>query len=182
MVILRGNAAGEGTYPDEQGKKIAWPQGALHVAAATEYARCKGYVARVIDIGGYPQGPDSPQAKAALEAFHKDATVTAFYGFSGGGYNVWHILQYLARKEPKTLKRIDLIVVLGAPKRKKPAFEASVYNAIARTSDATWDVEWRDDPKVDELPSGLPAGTKPHMFGPEVLLAQTKCVDSTQAK
>ena len=38
MVILRGNAAKAGSYPDEQGKPIAWPKGALHVKAATDYA------------------------------------------------------------------------------------------------------------------------------------------------
>jgi hypothetical protein len=38
MLILRGNSAPAGTYPDEQGKNIAWPFGALHVPAASEYA------------------------------------------------------------------------------------------------------------------------------------------------
>ncbi len=44
MLILRGNAAAKaGIYPDEQGNKIEWPIGALHVEAAEEYAKRKGF-------------------------------------------------------------------------------------------------------------------------------------------
>ena len=88
MLILRGNSAGAGSYPDEQGKTIAWPIGALHVSAASDYARRKGYEPVVLDKPGQPQSQHSPQAMAALDAFLNDEAVTAFYGFSGGGYNL----------------------------------------------------------------------------------------------
>jgi hypothetical protein len=93
MIILRGNSAGAGTYPDEQGQKIAWPFGALHVSAAREYARRNAYEPVVLDAPGQPQSQTSPQATAALKAFLKDPdqAVTAFYGFSGGGYNLRYI-------------------------------------------------------------------------------------------
>ena len=91
MVILRGNAAKEGKYPDEQGKTPAWPKGALHVKAATDYAKREGYDPIVLNVAGYPQSQDSPQAKAALKVFMTDPSDVAFYGFSGGGYNLRHI-------------------------------------------------------------------------------------------
>jgi hypothetical protein len=82
MLILRGNADKEGKkYPDETGKKIAWPDGALHVGAAEEYARLKGYEPVVLKIPGHPQSEKSPQAARALELFLKHPEVTAFYGF-----------------------------------------------------------------------------------------------------
>ncbi len=115
MVILRGNAAKAGNYPDEQGKTIAWPIGALHVRAASGYARQRGYDPVVLDVAGKPQSQHSPQAQAALKAFHDDESVAAFYGFSGGGYNLRHILEYLAAQEPQSLRRIKLVVVIGAP-------------------------------------------------------------------
>jgi hypothetical protein len=96
MLILRGNSAHEGTYPDEAGHDIAWPDGALHVQAASEYATSRGFEPIVLDVPGQPQGQRSPQAKAALKKFFGDEEVSAFYGFSGGGYNLRHILEYLA--------------------------------------------------------------------------------------
>ena len=72
MVILRGNSAKAGKYPDEQGKTPAWPKGALHVKAATDYAEREGYEPIVLDVPGQPQSRQSPQAKAALKAFHDD--------------------------------------------------------------------------------------------------------------
>src|SRR5580704_15610414 len=96
MLILRGNSAPAGSYPDEQGKNIAWPIGALHVWAATEFARRSGYEPIVLDKPGQPQGEKSPQATAALKTFFEDQAICAFYGFSGGGYNLKHILDYLA--------------------------------------------------------------------------------------
>jgi hypothetical protein len=145
MLILRGNSAGAGAYPDEQGKMIAWPFGALHEWAATEYARRLGYEAVVIPVAGQPQSQTSPQATAALKKFFDDQAVTAFYGFSGGGYNLRHILEYLASNKPEALQRIDRIVVLGAPKQPKSAYEPATYNAIARkkVGSARWkDAEW----------------------------------------
>jgi hypothetical protein len=176
MLILRGNSAEAGTYPDEQGNKIAWPLGALHEGAAKEYARRKGYKAVVLPVPGQPQSQTSRQAKAALKAFFDDPAVTAFYGFSGGGYNVRHILENLASHKPEALHRIDLIVVLGAPgPHGKAAYEPIHYNAIARRK--VRPAKWQDPPH-SALPAGLPKGTAPHMFGPEALLAETPAGNS----
>ena len=176
MLILRGNSADAGTYPDENGKKIAWPIGALHVHAASAYARKRGYEPVVLDKPGQPQNQQSPQAKAALKAFLDDETVCAFYGFSGGGYNVRHILDYLAANNPDSLRRISLVVVIGAPiKHGKHAFAPSGYNAAIKKKvkpwkDADWEVVYRTNPKPEQLPSHLPKGISTHMFGPDVLL------------
>ena len=51
MVIMRGNSTADTTmYPDETGKTIAWPLGALHVKAAKDYAQALGYDALVLDV------------------------------------------------------------------------------------------------------------------------------------
>jgi hypothetical protein len=55
ILILRGNASPAGTFPDEQGNKIAWPIGALHVSAATGYATRLGYEGVVLPVQGWPQ-------------------------------------------------------------------------------------------------------------------------------
>ena len=179
MLILLGNSAPAGTYPDEQGKNIAWPLGALHVSAASEYAKRRGYEAVVLDVAGQPQSQESPQAKAALKKFFEDQAVCAFYGFSGGGYNLRHILDRLASHDPDALHRIDLIVVLGAPLQPKAAYEASKYNPVARKKvhpakweDARWEVVYGTNPPAKwALPKGVPEGAGKHMFGPEWLLA-----------
>ena len=76
MVIMRGNATTDTTmYPDETGKTIAWPLGALHVQAAKDYAGILGYDALVLDVPGQPQSQQSPQAKAAWGTFLKDQSV-----------------------------------------------------------------------------------------------------------
>ena len=69
MLILGGNSAPAGTYPDEQGKTIAWLLGALYVSAASDYAKRRGYDAVVLDEPGQPQSQESPPAKAALKKF-----------------------------------------------------------------------------------------------------------------
>ena len=178
MLILRGNPAEAGSYPDEQGKTIAWPRGALHETAAKDYATHRGYDGFVIDQPGKPQNQKSPQAEAAVTEFLKDQAVCAFYGFSGGGYNLYHILQRLAAENTDTLHRIDLIVVLGADQRKQPEFEAFAYNSIAKKKvqpatwvDAKWEVVYGVHPSAKwALPKGVPAGTDKHMFCPEWLL------------
>jgi hypothetical protein len=121
MLILPGNSAAAGTYPDDLGNKIAWPTGALHVYRAETYAKLKGYKPVRLNIPGDPNNKDdTPQAIAAREKFLEDERVHAFYGFSGGGYNLIHVLSYLAREHPETLHRIELVVVLGAaPKNNK---------------------------------------------------------------
>jgi hypothetical protein len=171
MLILRGNSGNAAAgYPDEQGKNVAWPIGALHVQAASDYARRLGYEPVVLPVGGYPQSEHSPQTKAALKAFldPKDQSVTAFYGFSGGGYNLKHILDYLADNQPQSLSRITLVVVLGAPNNKggKELYKASNYS-----KNATWEVVFRTNPDQSQMPKDLPKGTGTHMFGPDVLLA-----------
>lgn len=181
MLILRGNSAGAGNYPDEMGKPIAWPIGALHVQAASDYAKRRGYEPVVLPVPGQPQSQHSPQAKAALKAFldPDDQTVAAFYGFSGGGYNLRHILDYLASHEPQSLTRIKLIVVIGSPnKYGKHAYKPSVFNAVAKHKikdkdwkGADWEVVYRTNPEHRQLPKGLPQRTSTHMFGPDVLLS-----------
>jgi hypothetical protein len=180
MLILRGNSAPAGIFPDEQGKNIAWPIGALHVEAATEYARRLGYTFEVLPKPGQPQSETSPQASAALKKFHEDPDISAFYGFSGGGYNLRYILTHLASTGPEALRRIELVVVLGSPKQPKMAYEPFQYNEIAKRKvhpakwePVKWDVVYRTDPPKSALPSGLPKGTGTHMFGPDALLAET---------
>jgi hypothetical protein len=180
MLILRGNGTTDpNTYPDEQGKTRPWPDGALDVRPARAIAKKLGYVDVVIDAPGLPQGPNSKQATETLKEFHKDEAIVGLYGFSGGGYNVWHILKSLAQKEPQSLHRIDRVVIIGAPNEigGKDIYKAAYYTA--RVSDKVkgkdwkldWDVIFRENPDPSQLPNGVPEGTDPHMFGPDVLLA-----------
>ena len=180
MLILRGNGTTDpNTYPDEQGKTRPWPDGALHEKAARAFAKQLDYQDVVIDAPGWPQRPDSKQATKALEEFHKDEATIGFYGFSGGGYNVWHILKSLAGKEPQSLHRIDRLVVLGAPNKLggkaiyKPAYYTALVNTKAKGKDwkLDWDLIYRENPHPSQLPNGVPTGTDTHMFGPDVLLA-----------
>ena len=177
MLILRGNSAGAGTYPDEQGKTPAWPLGALHVKAAEDYAKFLSYEPVVLDVPGQPQSQHSPQATAALKAFHEDPMICALYGFSGGGYNLRHILEYLAANEPLSLRRIFLVVVIGAPfDAGWKVFAPARYNALVPAKlkgkdwqDAGWVVTYRTNPTKSQMPRGMEKlGT--HMFGPDVLL------------
>src|SRR6266436_8302465 len=69
MLILRGNSAPKGKYPDEHGNYPAWPNGALHVSSATKYARLMHFEPVVLDIPGQPQSETSPQATEALKRF-----------------------------------------------------------------------------------------------------------------
>ncbi|MGZ5871237.1 MAG: hypothetical protein ACXWKP_03895 [Bradyrhizobium sp.] len=178
MLILRGNSAGPGSYPDEKGNNNAsWPIGALHVQAASSYARLRGYEPVVLDRPGQPQSQHSPQAKAAVKAFLEDEEVAAFFGFSGGGYNLKHILDFLASNKPETLHRIALVVVIGAPMTDgKFAFMPSSYNAIARRrvkhwERADWEVVYRTNPVRSQMPKDLPSHISTHMFGPDILLS-----------
>ncbi len=135
MLILRGIA---GHYAGRD-----WPRGALDEPPALEYARRKGYVGQVLDVAG-ATGPNSEQTLMALAEFHRDETVAALYGFSGGGYNVRHIIKALPHDE---LSRLQLVVVLGAPNNPSNLYKGP------------WELVYRTDP---------PGG---HMDGPRALLA-----------
>ncbi len=135
MLILRGIA---GHYAGRD-----WPRGALDEPPALEYAKRRGYVGEVLDVAG-KTGANSPQTKMALATFHRDDTVAALYGFSGGGYNVLHIIHALSHDDRQRLK---LIVVLGAPKNPPHLYKGP------------WELVYRTDP---------PGG---HMDGPRALLA-----------
>jgi hypothetical protein len=111
--------------------------------------------------------------------------ITAFYGFSGGGGNLMYILDRLARENPETLSRIELVVVLGAPEWSQEEYELSKYNELLKKYNkrhpdkqvplANWELEYRKNP-----PPGHPVVLKDpkdpskyldsHMFGPEWLL------------
>jgi hypothetical protein len=178
MLILRGNSAPAGSYPDEKGNpNVAWPIGALHVQAASSYARLRNYEPVVLDKPGQPQSQHSPQAKAALKGFLEDEEVAALYGFSGGGYNLKHVLDFLASHKPETLHRIELVVVIGSPNKfgGKSIYMPSFFNRIGKTKskhleDAKWEVVFRTNPLRSQLPKGLPIHVSTHMFGPDVLL------------
>jgi len=188
MVIMRGNATTDTTmYPDETGKTIAWPLGALHVQAAKDYAGILGYDALVLDVPGQPQSQQSPQAKAAWGTFLKDQSVTAFYGFSGGGYNLKHVLDYLLAHSPEELYRIDRVVVFGAPKQPEHEYMAAPYqsslkaryDALAKRKPglpkwgvADWTLVYRKNPLKSALPKDVPQNLDTHMFGPETLLRE----------
>lgn len=138
MLILRGIA---GRYSGRD-----WPRGALDEPPALEYASRRGYVGQVLDVAG-ATGRKSPQTLMALAEFHRDETVAALYGFSGGGYNIYHILKSLPLDKQS---RLQLVVVLGAPKT-----PAHLYRG-------PWELVYRTDP---------PGG---HMDGPRALLASLK--------
>jgi len=166
MLILRGTT---GKLPDETGKDHDYTDGALHEPAAIEYARRVGYQGVVLPISGN-HGPgktreSSPQTLLAADEFYRDKEIKAFYGFSGGGYNVWWILN----KKLKTAAdygRIDRIVVIGAPETDESEYKASKYPG------ATWTLVYKKNPKLKD--PFVPKGVKdPHMFGPEWLLAET---------
>ena len=120
-----------------------YPNGALDESPALEYASKSGYVGRVLDVSG-ETGDRSPQTRRALHEFLSDSTITALYGFSGGGYNVLHIIKALA---PAERARLRLVVVLGAP------------HNLSHLYKGPWDLVYRTDP---------PGG---HMDGPRALLA-----------
>jgi len=168
MLILRGN---RGAYPDERGQRHDYARGALHEAAAKEYARRKGYEGIVLDVSGDAlrggNRSHNPQTLMALSRFHADDSITAFYGFSGGGYDVWWILRSLKEED---LKRIKLIVVLGAPDRPQPEYESSLFKG------ANWELVYRTNPPGSA--AVVPRGNDSHMFGPEWLLSQTPDPDS----
>jgi hypothetical protein len=204
MLILRGNADNDGDqYPDETGKNIKWPIGALHVGAAEAYAKKRGYDPETLGVQGDPQNDHSPQTQEVLKRFlalkltkgsyvtdsslTPDQDIHALYGFSGGGYNVYWILQYLAKNKPDELRRIDLVVALGVVKKivSKADYTWPAYKAIAKKVNLDlwakekwkdgWETVYHTNPPRDLLPKTLPDEVRKevdtHMFGPAVLLA-----------
>lgn len=130
MLILRGIANDEN------------PHGQLDDRSAIEYAQRMGYRGEVLDVAG-KTGANSPQVKMALDRIRRDETVTALYGFSGGGYNARLIWKELTAAERE---RIEKVVVIGSPGVTDSDF------------DSESDVLIRPDP-----PEG-------HMAGPKALL------------
>jgi hypothetical protein len=130
MLILRGIANSQN------------PRGQLDDESALEYARRLGFRGEVLDIAGNT-GPDNPQINMALDRIRRDETVTAIYGFSGGGYNARLIWKELAVAERERMRKV---IVIGSPGVTKADFPENS------------DVLIKDDP-----PEG-------HMAGPKVLL------------
>jgi hypothetical protein len=130
-----------------------YPNGALDEPPALEYASKRGYVGRVLDVSG-ETGDRSPQTQRALHEFLSDSTITALYGFSGGGYNVYHILNRLKAEQRGLL---ELVVVIGVESNKLSAhaLNSNRYNAH-------WELVYRNDP-----PRPLT-----HIDGPRALLAE----------
>ena len=131
MLILRGIA---GHFAGKD-----WPKGALDEPSALEYAKRRGYVGRVLDISGEAYA-DSPQTCMALQAIRSDHTIQAIYGFSGGGYNVRHVLDSLTDDEKQ---RIRLVVVLGAPGNAPGSYQGP------------WELVYRLDPGHMDGPGAL---------------------------
>jgi hypothetical protein len=167
MLILRGN---KGNYENEQGKKDKryLVTGAMHERFAIEYARRIGYVGRMATASGDNDAKDrdrshSSQTIEALSKFREDADIKAFYGFSGGGYNILRIIQALNEDERQ---RIEWLVVMGTPERDESDYAAKKFKG------AHWTVVYRKDPpqskKLD--PDDLSQG---HMHGPKTLLDET---------
>ena len=142
MLIMRGKA---GTYALPGEKEREWPTGALDEPAALEFARLRGYTPKPVNVAGY-SAPGSKQMQMALTEIRSDNEVFALYGFSAGGYTIYHILRAL---KPKERDRLALVVVLVAP----PPPSINGYRG-------QWELIFLLNP---------PAG---HMAGPRALLAR----------
>jgi hypothetical protein len=130
MLILRGIASSDN------------PRGQLDEPSALEYARRLGFWGEVLDVPGSTDAR-RPQVGMALERIRRDESVTAIYGFSGGGYNARLIWKELNAAERG---RIRKLIVVGSPEVSKADFAGHP------------DVLIKLDP---------PAG---HMAGPKALL------------
>ena len=97
---------------------------------------------RVLDVSGEAY-KDSPQVVEALAAIRRDQSISALYGFSGGGYNAAYILEDLTDAERD---RIKLVIVIGAPKNSPDLYKGP------------WELVYRSDPS--------------HMSGPRALLGE----------
>ena len=175
MLILRGKS---GTYPAEDGIDREYKTGALHEQDAKDFATKLLHYdeGKVLDVSG-ETGAHSAQTSQALIMLRDKGgnEFTALYGFSGGGYNVLHILSALKEEERK---RFEWIVVLGAPPTvlkdgkyvysstgspQKSAFLAKNFKG------GSWTLVYQAF-----IPSSFkpPNGADGHMFLPKWLLSQ----------
>jgi hypothetical protein len=97
MLILRGVASADA------------PRGQLDDGAALAYARRHGYSGHVLDVSGEI---GSTQVAIAIAQIRANPSITAIYGFSGGGYNASLIWNHLT---PEERQRVRMIVVVGSP-------------------------------------------------------------------
>lgn len=118
----------------------------LDEKSAKEYARRRGYRGEVLNVSG-ETGSGSIQTVKAIHCICARGDIKALYGFSGGGYNVRHIINRLSQHERD---QIDLVVVVGAPNNSENLY-----------TEGPWELVYRKDP-----PSGK------HMDGPKELLAE----------
>lgn len=123
-------------------------QNLLHEKPAKDYAARRGYEGVVLDVSGEAYAR-SPQHRATLAAIEADPAITALYGFSGGAYNLRHVLKDLTIAQRD---RIGLVVVIGAPKNARELYERHAANP--------WELVYHGDPGKD------------HMDGPDWLLRQ----------
>jgi len=191
MLILKGNSDTSGKqYPDEQGKMIPWPNGALHEKAAVAYATCRDRVGDVLPVSGDSlkgnrnKNPQTLQALAKLQDPDHPDDYDAIYGFSGGGYDVLHILNHLTAEQ---LKNIKLVVVLGAPpvdKKGKPTPDGSgspqkdafLPEKFGLPKKA-WELVYHINKDAGQFPT--PNDVDKHMFLPEFLLQKEKCTQKS---
>ena len=71
MTILRGTFAldGKKEFPHEFGKPAKWPIGALHVRAAEDFARKRGYEPKTLGLEGQQSGYKGKQVREFLKLF-----------------------------------------------------------------------------------------------------------------
>ena len=131
-----------------------WPQypnGALDEPSAIQYASNRGYTGKVLNVSG-ETGDKSKQTNMGLQEIQNDSSINALYGFSGGGYNVYHILNRLTQE---LRDRLELVVVIGVELSK-----LSAHALNAKRYNSNWELVYRNDPP--------PPMT--HIDGPRALL------------
>jgi|ERR1700690_872686 len=128
-----------------------YPRGALDEQSALQYATKWNCTGRVLDVSG-ETGEHSPQTQRALHEFLTDPTISALYGFSGGGYNVYHILNRLTHAQRNQL---DVVVVIGV---KTELLSEEKLNA--NRYGAHWTLVYHNDPPKPMT----------HIDGPRALL------------
>jgi hypothetical protein len=129
-----------------------WPNGALDEGPALAFAARKGYDGEVVPMaaGMNPSKTDN-QTLYVLARLREDKSITALYGFSGGGYNLGHVIDSLTDDEKK---QIRLVVVLGCPVHTKER----------------WKGPWGEEGLYYRLDP--PEAQGGHIAGPRALLAE----------